>query len=81
MKRVSRGSHSPGEMSNIARYTNGHLFDLYGAERTALVEQIGAKLGALSTNDYSNLDKFTGRVKHLSEVAHSRNCQLYVDAE
>ena len=68
-------------MSNIARYTNGHLFDLYGAERTALVEQIGAKLGDLSASDYTNLDKFAGRIKHISEVAHSRNCQLYVDAE
>ena len=68
-------------MSNIARYTNGHLFDIYGAERTDLIEQIGSKLGDLNSADYTNVDKFAGRVKHLSEVAHSRNCQLYVDAE
>lgn len=68
-------------MSNIARYKNGHLFDMYGAGRTALLEQIGTKLGGLAPEDYANLDLFNGRMKHLSEVANARNCRLYVDAE
>ena len=36
-------------MTNIARYTNGHLFDMYCEQgRTALVTQLGAKLGGMT---------------------------------
>ena len=70
-------------MTNIARYTNGHLFDMYSGEqgRTALVTQLGAKLGGMTGEDYANLDLFYGRMRHLSEFARDRNCSLYVDAE
>ena len=70
-------------MTNLARYKNGHLFDLYkiGSDRTPLMEQLGAKLGGLTEKDFSNFDKFAQRVRHLSDVATSRNCRLYVDAE
>jgi len=68
-------------MTNIARYTNGHLFNIYGAERSPLMTQIGQKLGGLTEGDFANLDKFAGRVLHLSEVAQQRDCRLYVDAE
>ena len=70
-------------MSNIARYKNGHLFDLYstGVDRSPLIEQIGAKLGGLTDSDFANFDKFAERVKTLSKLASERNCGLYVDAE
>lgn len=70
-------------MSNLARYKNGHLFDLYntGADRTPLLEQLGEKLGGLTQKDFANFDKFAERVRHLSDMATSRNCRLYVDAE
>ena len=82
MDRITEGTAS-SEMSNLARYKNGHLFDLYniGADRSPLMEQIGAKLGGLTAKDFSNFDKFSQRVQHLSDVATSRNCRLYVDAE
>jgi len=56
-------------MTNIARYTNGHLFNIYGAERSSLMTQIGQKLGGLTEGDYANLDKFSGRIQNLAEVA------------
>ena len=56
-------------MNNIARYTNGHLFDLYGEPRTQLVEQIAKALGGLDEKDFTNLDKFAGRVKYLGALA------------
>lgn len=68
-------------MTNIARYTNGHLFNLYETERTQLVEQIAIKLGGMDQTDFANFDKFAERVKYLSELASSKNCRLYVDAE
>ena len=68
-------------MSNIARYKNGHLFDMYSGKRSALIEQLGAKLGGMTAADYANLDLFFGRMKHLSETAKASNCSLYVDAE
>ena len=82
MDRITEGTAS-SEMSNLARYKNGHLFDLYniGADRSPLMEKIGAKLGGLTAKDFSNFDKFSQRVRHLSDVATSRNCRLYVDAE
>ena len=68
-------------MTNIARYTRGHLFNLYEPKRTALVEQIGSVLGDMETGDYRNLSKFAGRIRRLGQIAHDRNCLLYVDAE
>ena len=69
-------------MTNIARYTNGHLFDMYSeTERTALVKQLGSKLGGMTDEDYANLDLFYGRMRHLSDYANEQNCSLYVDAE
>lgn len=67
-------------MTNIARYTNGHLFDLYG-ERTALTTEIGRILGGMSEQDFDNLDRFAGRVQKLGARANERNCHLYIDAE
>jgi hypothetical protein len=67
-------------MTNIARYTNGHLFDLYG-ERTALTTQIAKVLGGLSDQDLANYDLFAARVQRLGTVAAARNCHLYIDAE
>ena len=67
-------------MSNIARYTNGHLFDIYG-ERTALTTEIGRVLGGMSDKDFENFDRFAGRVQELGRHAFEKNCHLYVDAE
>lgn len=67
-------------MTNIARYTGGHLFQLSGA-RTSLGEQIATTLGGLTASDFVDLDKFTKRVNSLCEVANDHNCKLYVDAE
>ena len=68
-------------MTNIARYSNGHLFNMYETQRTALMEQIASKLGGVTVADYSNLDLFSGRMKNISEVANAHDCSLYVDAE
>lgn len=82
MARITRGTEHPEKMTNIARYRNGHLFDLYAAEGcSALEKQVGTALSGLTNDDYSNFDLFAGRVKHLSEVATESNCRLYVDAE
>lgn len=54
---MSNGTQK-GEMTNIARYANGHLFDMYSDERSALVEAIGSKLGGATKDDYANLDLF-----------------------
>ena len=78
---MSRGTKESAEMTNLARYKNGHLFDLYATEISALEKQIGAALGDLTEDDYSNFELFAGRVKHLSSVAKEHNCRLYVDAE
>lgn len=67
-------------MTNISRYTNGHLFSLYD-ERTALVTQIGKVLGGLTDDDYADFDLFASRVERLGDVASESNCHLYVDAE
>ena len=82
MARIGRGNGYPDKMTNIARYRNGHLFDLYATQGcTPLEKQIGTALSGLTNDDYSNFDLFAGRVKHLSEVATESNCRLYVDAE
>jgi len=44
---VTRLSDNQGRMTNVARYANGHLFNLY-EERTALEEQIAVKLGGVT---------------------------------
>jgi len=49
-------------MSNIARYTNGHLFSIYG-DRTPLTEQLARTLGGLSDTDFENFDKFAQRAQ------------------
>lgn len=67
-------------LTNIARYTNGHLFDVYG-ERTALATRIGKALGGLTDEDIANYDLFAERVRRLGAVAAERNCHLYIDAE
>ena len=67
-------------MTNIARYTNGHLFDLYG-ERTELMTQIGSVLGGMTSEDFENFDRFAGRVHILGDHANEKNCHLYIDAE
>ena len=70
-------------MSNIARYTNGHLFSLYGkaSERTPLTEQLAQVLGAVNEQDFANFDKFAERSGRLGKLAQDRNCKLIVDAE
>lgn len=68
------------QMTNIARYTNGHLFELYG-ERTELTTQIAKALGDLNDQDLANYDRFTDRVRRLGAVANEQNCHLYIDAE
>lgn len=70
-------------MSNIARYTNGHLFSLYGSasERTQLTEQLAQALGNVNKQDLANFDKFAERSGRLGKLAKERNCKLYVDAE
>ena len=67
-------------MTNIARYTNGHLFTIDG-NRTALTNQIASVLGDVKESDYENMDLFYGRINKLSDVANDKNCKLYVDAE
>ena len=68
------------QMSNISLYKNGHLFQIYG-ERTALVEQIAAKLGGVTEADFADFDLFAGRARILGEEADANRCLLYVDAE
>ena len=70
-------------MSNIARFKNGHLYDLYriGEHRNPLLKQIGAKLGGLTETDFSDFDKFAERMYLLTELGIERNCRLWVDAE
>jgi len=80
MTKLKEGTESK-TMTNIARYKNGHLFDMYSDERSALIEQLGAKLGGMTAADYANLDLFYGRMRNLSETAKASNCSLYVDAE
>ena len=80
MTKLKEGTESK-TMTNIARYKNGHLFDMYSGKRSALIEQLGAKLGGMTSADYANLDLFYGRMRHLSETAKASNCSLYVDAE
>lgn len=66
--------------SNVLRYANGHLFNLY-TDRTSLEEQVAVKLGGLSPKDFDEVDKFGARIKKISDYALERDCQLYVDAE
>ena len=68
-------------MTNIARYSQGHLFDMYSDKRTALVESIASKLGGVTAEDLANFDLFCKRMRRLSKFARERNCLLYVDAE
>jgi len=67
-------------MTNIARYTNGHLFSLY-TPMTDLEKQIATKLGALTAKDFDDVKKFGDRILKISAYSSERNCQLYVDAE
>ena len=67
-------------MTNVARYTKGHLFNLYGT-RTALEEQTAKKLGDLTDQDLADVDGINERMIKVSECAHERNCLLYIDAE
>lgn len=67
-------------MTAVHRYAGGHLFKLY-SPRTALEEQIAAKCGDMTEADFAKLDRFQGRVHQLAELAQSKNCSLYVDAE
>ena len=70
-------------MSNIARFKNGHLYDLYkiGQNRNPLLEQIGAKLGGLTETDFTDFDLFAKRMYLLTELGMERNCRCWVDAE
>ena len=72
-------------MTNLARYTNGHLFRLYPGEtdspRTDLETKLGAVLGGMTETDYRNFDLFAGRARELGTLATAKNCKLYVDAE
>ena len=67
-------------MTNVSRYANGHLFNLY-KERTSLEEQIAVKLGEVTEKDFEDVDKFGYRIRKISDYSSVRNCQLYVDAE
>ena len=60
-------------MTNIARYTNGHLFSLY-TPRTDLEKQIATNLGALTAKDFDDVDKFGDRIRKISEYSSERNC-------
>jgi hypothetical protein len=51
------------ELDQCARYTNGHLFDLYETERTPLVEEIALKLGGMTKGDFEAFDKFGARLR------------------
>lgn len=51
-------------MSNIARYTAGHLFRIDGT-RSLLVEKIATALGGVTEADLGNLDLFIGRTNKL----------------
>lgn len=67
-------------MSNTARYTNGHLFSVYG-DRNPLTEQLARTLGGLNDLDFENFDKFAQRAQQLGDLALEKNLKLYVDAE
>lgn len=67
-------------MTQVQRYAKGHLFSLYD-QRTALHEEIAAKLSGVTQDDLANFDLFANRIVQLSNFASERNCSLYVDAE
>ena len=55
-------------MTNVARYANGHLFNLY-SERTPLEEQIATKLAGVTPKDFIDVDKFGGRIRKISDYS------------
>jgi len=70
---MHRLSDSEGQMSNVARYTNGHLFSLY-TPTTDLEKQIATKLGALTEKDFDDVHKFGDRIRKISAYSSERNC-------
>jgi len=68
-------------MDSISRYVHGHLFKLYGAPRTALIEQLCEKLGGVSQKDLVEFDNFKRRMTTLTAFALENNTLLYADAE
>lgn len=68
-------------MDSISRYVHGHLFKLYGAPRTALIEQLCEKLGGVGSEELKEFDNFKRRMTTLTQFALEHNTLLYADAE
>ena len=61
MAQITSGSPTD-EMSNIARYKNGHLFSLAGT-RTPLTDKLATALGGLDQADFDDFEQFKRRME------------------
>ena len=77
---IERISDDTGKMTNVARYSKGHLFNIYGPS-TELEKKIARCLGGLTDQDLQDAHNIAERMIRVSEYAHQRNCILYIDAE
>lgn len=53
-------------MDAVARFKNGHLLKLYGAPRTALVEQMCEQFAGIKEEELAEFDRFAQRVRTLA---------------
>jgi proline dehydrogenase len=77
---VEKLSDTNGQMSAVARYKAGHLFDLY-EPMTKLEKQIATKIADMSESDFTKFELFKERTHSFTDYAAERNTSLYVDAE
>lgn len=72
-------SHN-GQMTPVARYRGGHLFQIY-RDMSGLEKKIATKLAEFSHEDFMKFERFKERTLAFTDHADQRNCGLYVDAE
>ena len=77
---IKRICDDTDKMTNVARYSKGHLFNIYGPS-TELEKKIARCLGGLTDQDLQDAHNIAERMIRVSEYAHQRNCILYIDAE
>ena len=73
-------SDDQGKLTNIARYKNGHLLDMY-REMTPLKKQIAAELAGMDDSDFKTFESFAERCRLMGEHSAKHNCKLFIDAE
>ena len=54
-------SDKEGKMTNISRYYNGHIYNLY-QKQTLLLKEISIRAGGLTEEDFKNLELFAERI-------------------